>query len=219
MANVTRGELKNRALIISDYENSGFASDSELNVWANDGYKEFYDLILAQNEDHFVLGPVARDLPKGETTIALSSLPSFYRLKGLDIKLDDDRFSPVPTFSFGDRNKKASADKTSYRIVGANIVLAPALEEDTTFNVWYIPEAPPLNDDNDFFADFNGWGEYVALYIARRIKIKAEEDTSPYDADMSKLVGRIKTLAVRRDDSEVTTIQDVEAWDDEKSVF
>lgn len=221
---VSRGALKTKAISRADYENSGFAKDDDLNEWIDEGYREFYDLLVASTEDHFVEGPISFQGAAGLTAIPVSVMPNFYRLKGIDIATGPGQFVPVPSFNFRDRNQDTYAplhdlwrdragttcSRYSYRLVGSGIRLSPALDDDTNFNLWYIPSAPALTTDASTFDDFNGWAAYVVAYAARMLKVKAEESTAAFDADMARIAARINTISRRRDEGEISTITAVE---------
>lgn len=219
MPTVTRGQIKTRALRLSDYENSSFPQTDELDQWINDGYQEWYDIINRTLEDYFIGDPVAVTIAEGVNEIDLTAvIPDFYRLKGIDFKYDDQRFYNVRSFNFKDRNKYEFSvyhgylgyqQNRLYRLVGNKIRIVPRDFATGDYQIWYIPQVTLFTQDSDSFDDFNGWAEYIVNYVARKIKIKAEESTLPYDQEMAKLVDRIKAMAKIKDTAKVQSVTDV----------
>lgn len=224
MALVSRLQLRTRAISRADYENSGFPKIPEMDEWVQDGYAEFYDLLIAATEDHYTVGPITHQASAGDVTIPITVMPEFYRLKGIDIGEGAEQFVPVPSFNFRDRNKdrlaplndlwrdrgRSSCTRYSYRLMGNAIRLTPKLEEDNTFRLWYIPAAPPLTTDASTFDDHNGWAAYVVAFAARNLLTKAQEPVAHLEADMARIARRISTIGGRRDEGEISTITAVE---------
>lgn len=218
MGLITRVNIKDRALTLTDYQNSSFPQDSELNGWVNEGIQEFYDIMTSVLQDYFVEDPHEVTIASGQSEINLTTeLPNFYRLKGIDYKFDSTRYYDLQSFDFKNRNHynysvgevlNSYRRIRVYRILGSKIKLLPADNADGIYRVWYIPLAALLTNDTDTFDDFNGWAEYVVNYVARNLKIKADESTQQFDATMGKLAKRIQSMASNRDLSKIDVVND-----------
>ena len=219
MATITLGQVKTRALQMTDYINSDFASDAELLQWANDGYLQFYDLIANTLEDFNLADPVTTTIASGNTDIDLSSaVTRFYLLKGLDFNYTGNKYHKVLSFNFSERNSYdnnfAETDpyynkRRRYKLYGSKITIVPAETAPGTYKIWYVPEPVLLSDDSDTFENYNGWGDYVVQYVAKRIKIKSEEDFSPFEREMGFLANRIGEIAKNRDTNKIHSVTDV----------
>lgn len=215
-------ELRNDALEISDYKNSGFVTDPQCNIWLNDGAKEFYDLLINADDENVVADPITHTMTNASNVIDLGAIePSFYRLKGLDFQIGN-KFITVSSFNFNKRNALEdkvylSEHRKEYRILGKKIYVMPKLNVSGVYRIWFIPKAPTLSLDTDELDDIHGWDKYVSLYCARLIKIKAEESTQQIDAEMAKIAERINALTLKRDlDNDDcigdVTIKNTEEW-------
>lgn len=220
MATITRGQIKTRALQITDYENSDFASEPELNQWTNDGYLSFFDLLASTLENFYIADPVDVTVSSGSSEIDLSTvLTRFYLLKGLDFNYEGNKYYKVPSFNFADRNiydgtiaegNSRHFDRRRYRLLGNKIKLVPTDTASGNYRIWYVAEPTQLDDDSDSFENYNGWGEFVVQYVAKKIKIKAEEDYRPFEMEMAFLRARISEIAKNRDTNKVESVTDVE---------
>lgn len=79
--------------------------------------------------------------------------------------------------------------------------------------VWYLPNVPYLSSDTDFTPSFYGFEEYPAIYAAIQALAKEESDTTPLQAKLEMLKGRIRIMAAARDIGYPGKITDVSQGD------
>ena len=121
----TLGQLRTLCRERADMENSNFISDSELNSYINSSCAELYDLIVGQHDDYYVTSATLT-ISSGNTV----SLPSdFYKLRGLDYRVDANNYLTVKRFNFASRNLRdrdtsafyGLAPYREYRVLGSTL--------------------------------------------------------------------------------------------------
>jgi len=213
MSIVTLLELRTRARQRADMVNSGFVSDSELNVYINASYAELYDLLVSKHgEDYFV------DSFNITTTnnVETYSLPSdFYKLLGVDLQLDtSSNWVSLKRFEFAERNIPQIwdikfVDFIRYRVFGSSLKLSPVPQSHQNIRVWYIPLPSKLVKDNDTFDGIDGWEEYVVIDVAIKMLTKEESDTSQLLGEKMAMKLRIEQMAEARDEGQPARVQDM----------
>lgn len=220
MALVTKQNVIDRALRLADYENSEFFNIPELENFFKAGYQEFYDLIVDTLEDYFIADPVETTTTNNEVDLA-TVIPDFYRLAGIDRKISSTEFVTLEEFNFRERNFLNSQtdinnyryDKEyKYRLLGNKIKLintGSTVPQSLDLKIWFIPNATIPANLGDTVDGFNGWDEYVMLFMVKRMKIRTEEDYSGVQADLDVFGGRIQKLARKRNRNKTRTITNV----------
>lgn len=214
MATVTLAQLRTRARQRADMENSGFVSDSELNAYVNASYAELYDLLVSKfGEDYFVASP--HSITTTSNTEDYSLPGDFYKLLGVDFKLDSRNWASLKRFEFTERNLFASGVNPyinifRYRILGNSLRLTPMPEANETLRVWYVPLPTTLSSDSDSFSGINGFEEYVVIDAAIKMLNKEESDPSALMAEKAAIKLRIEQMAEARDEGQASTVQDTQ---------
>ena len=127
---ITLSSLRTSVRQRADMEFSQFVTDTELDSYINNSYKELYDLVTSRFEDYYS-SQLLFTVSSGST----QSLPTdFYKLRGIDKMLGGtDNFEPLTKWNFVERGKATRITglglngwvRPQYRIMGGNIVSTP----------------------------------------------------------------------------------------------
>lgn len=218
---VTLAQMKTRARERSDMESSDFVSEDELTGYVNSSLAELYDLLVAAyGEDYFLADPFAIATVNGTSDYALPT--DFYKLKGVDVRINGSNWQSVRPFNFNERNRNqdiswglAGGPDVRYRIMGSNLKLSPVPNGIYSLQLWYVPSAPVLDDDADTFNDVNGFAEYVIVDAAIKMLQKEESDVSVLMAQKMALKKRLEEMSVNRDAGQPESVSDIYAENNE----
>jgi len=215
---ITLGELKTQARERADMEESCFVSDNQLRTFINNSIAELHDILIqAYDGDYRIIEGAETPTVSGQEDYTLPV--DFYKIRGVDIKINNDKFQTIDKFNFNERNRftdRAIWDLTGipnvrYRTLGNNLRFSPAPDQQTTFRIWYIPLATKLVDDSDVFDDINAYSEYVVVDAAIKMFGKEESDTSDLKDTKAGLKRRIEEAANNRDAGDSPSVSDIHA--------
>lgn len=207
---VTLSQLRTRCRERADMENSEFISDSELNSYINGSFAELYDLLVSKFEDYYTTSTTFT-IASGNT----ESLPSdFYKLRGVDFKIDANNWITVRKFNFAERNvlnnslRRVGNRQLQYRIVGSTLYIEPEDNAPGDYKLWYTPIYTPLSSDSDTVDGVNGWEEYIVIDAAIKMLAKEESSTTGLEREKAAMTRRIEAMAQNRDSGEPESITD-----------
>lgn len=217
---ITLGELKTQARDRADMAKSGFVSDSELTTYINSSIAELFDILIqAYSSDYYISTYIFTSVPNQDTY----ALPAdWYKLRGVDAKLNGSDFLTVSSFNFNERNRFKQdgvwnlygVPTIRYRQVGDNIVFEPTPDGAVQIKLWYVPLAVKLVADGDILKDLNQFSEYVVVDTAIKMRVKEETDTTVLETQKAALLKRITDAAQNRDVGESESVSDVYAEND-----
>ena len=217
---VTLLQLRTQARQRSDMETSNFVDDSELNGYINASIAELYDLMVAAYGSEYFLAEHSFSVALSTTDYALPA--DFYKLKGVDIKINNNNWFSVRPFNFNERNRNQDltwglllGPSIRYRIMGDNIKFNPAPDSSYDARLWYVPKSVVLALDADTFNDMNQWAEYVIVDAAIKMMQKEESDVTVLMAQKTALKRRIEEMADNRDAGQPETVSDIYAENNE----
>lgn len=208
-------DLRTRVRYRADMENSEFITNTELNVFINESYKELYDILVSTFEDWYVGDPTEITMTTADAgKKALAS--DFYKMRGVDQQIAGN-WKEVRPFNFNERNRQGLVDKlhgvhstVRYRVVGSDIRFSPTDMAVGTFRYWYTPLATEMTLDTDTMDGVNGWEQYVIVDAARKCLLKEESDTSELERELARLTNRIEVMARNRDAANPQQVEDIE---------
>lgn len=218
---VTLAELRTRAKQRADMERSNFVSDSEWNTYINSSLAELHDLLISAYSEDYQISEYTF------TTVANQSsydLPAdLYKLRGADLKLQNDEYYTLKRFNFNERNRFTQDGLweiyglpfVRYRLVGSKIMFSPVPDRSTEIKLWYHPKAPTLALDTDSYDDVNSFAEYVVVDAAIKALNKEESDVSVLGAQKEALRLRIVEMAQNRDAGEAESVSDIYSENDD----
>lgn len=214
---VTLTQLLNSVRLKADMVGSTFVDDTEITEYVNKSIAELYDLLLTTTygDDYFVSSTTIT-LTGASTYSLASNIPTFYKLKGIDIQ-DGSVWRSLRPFMFSERNRQRNAavdwiDQYRYRLVGGNLQFETNNPPPSgTIKVWYVPAATKLVNGSDTFDGVNAWEEYVVLDAAIKCLLKEESDVSALMRLKQAQLERILAAAPNRDAGEPQRVTDVNA--------
>jgi hypothetical protein len=166
----------------------------------NYGYQQLLEVVI-QSDNGWFYTSSGVTLPSGSNTISLSGMN---KVVGLDYQVSppaNTTWVDVPIVSFLNRNITSpnpySLCPFMYRVFGGNINIVPTPTTSTTWNIWYIPDAPPLNLSTSIQLEPE-WAEYVINKAAIRLlgdEVSMEE-VGNLTAECAVLEEKIKRHAV-----------------------
>ena len=228
MANVTISTLMSRSRDRADMKNNNFVEDAELVTYINAGISELQDILIQEyGEDYYVLSKDFNTVSDVDTYYINDSTQSndlaitdFYKLRGVDAKINGTDYFTIGSFNFNERNLYQSSGSWSllglsnvrYRLVGGTIKFSPKPDGITATKIWYIPQAVQFASSTDtttLWDDLNGYAEYVVTFSAIRMLQKEESDVSILMAQKAELKQRITESAANRDADNPLTVTDI----------
>ena len=226
MADVTIATLMSRSRQRADMENNNFVQDSELVSYINAGLAELHDILVQEyGEDYYVQSKdfttvADTDTYPIESSTSGPNITDFYKLRGIDAKINGADYFTLQPFNFNERNlfqnwgswSLLGITNVRYRLVGSNIIFTPKPDGATAVKIWYIPTAAQFSSSTDTstkWNDINGYAEYVITFAAIRMMQKEESDVSILLNQKAELTKRITDAAANRDADNPLTVTDV----------
>lgn len=213
--NRTLLQLRDSSKDRADMANSRLVSDARWNEYINAAKDELYDLLVSAYGEDYYTASTTFNLVSGTSSYSLPS--DFYKLRGVDFKVDTQNYAPLKKFEFADRNRysygayywRSRCLRYRYRIIGNSIHFTPTPNENTEIKLWYIPISTNLVDDTDELDGFNGWHEFVIIRAAILALRKEESDTSELKADLGEQMERIAKIRHNRNAGQPAKVTDV----------
>ena len=224
MADITEANLVTRVRQRADMEDNYFVSDIEVQTYINAAIAELHDLLIQTYGQDYYVSSNTFTTTAGTDTYALSTSAgaNFYKLRGVDAKLNGSDWFTLRPFSFNERNLRQEGSLSNvlgvanlrYRLVGSNIVFSPVPDANTSVRVWFVPTAQQFTSttpatSTTTFDDINGYAEYVVIDAAMKCLQKEESDVSILYAQKKDMKRRIEEAANNRDAGHPLTISDV----------
>lgn len=217
---ITLAQLKTECRQRADMENSNFVTDSELTNYINNSISELHDILIQAYESDYYIKSSTFSTTDNQDTYALNTIipdQDFYKLRGVDAKLNNQEWFTLQPFQFNERNKRQNfgawkylgISNVRYRLVGSNILFTPTPDSNIECRIWYIPVAVTLSADTDELEDLNNYSEYVIVDAAIKMMQKEESDTTVLQQQKAALKRRIEEAANNRDAGSGETISDV----------
>lgn len=218
---ITVSSLITNARQRANKERSNFVTDSEVLGLVDRAYKELYDLVVTTYQDYYadsydfnVVGGV-KDYPLPD---------NFYKLLGVDMYIDADRFVTLRQFMFQERNKyrfnmitpTIPTQIMQYHILGSDLRFMPSPTSQTQMRLWYVPRAKnltlsgsPASNETNVINGQNGWEDFIITTAAIYILLKEESDVSGLMAMKEEAKQRVMSVGVNRNTAEPERIYDV----------
>jgi len=220
MASITLLQLKTESRQRADMENSQFVKDSELTSYINNSISELHDMLIQAYEADYYVKDVTFQTTSNQESYELSTvLPDndFYKLRGIDAKLNNSEWFTLQPFTFNERNRRQNfgawrylgISNVRYRLVGSTIRFTPTPDDNIDVRIWYIPEAQVLSLDTDVLKDLNNFSEYIIVDAAIKMAQKEESDTTVLERQKALLKRRIEEAANNRDAGHGDSVSDV----------
>lgn len=188
---VTLAQLKQRAKVRADMENSNFVETSvDLVALINASGAWFYDLLIPAAPEYFLQSATLTPDP----TTGIASLPAdFYKCLGVDLVLGPSERVSLDPYEFAERNTYVGGSIGSQEI-----------------ELFYAPPWTDLVDDDDTVDGYNGWDEFIVVDVARKMLGKEESDTTELVGERQELIKRVEAQAATRNVGSSKRWQDVQ---------
>ena len=234
MAAITEAKLVARVRQRADMESSLFVSDLEVQTYINAAISELHDILVQTYGQDYYVSSSTFNTVAGTDSYPINSSTSgpnisdFYKLRGIDAKLNGSDYFTLRPFNFNERNLYQNWGTWSllgltnirYRMVGGNIVFSPKPAGATEVRVWYIPTAQQFDSatpatSTTTFADINGYAEFVVIDAAIKCLQKEESDVSTLIGQKAQMKRRIEEAADNRDAGHPLSVSDIYVANDE----
>ena len=230
MAAITESALVARVRQRADMEENYFVSDLEVQTYINVGLSELHDLLIQTYGQDYYISSKTVTTTSGIDTYPINDSTSsydiaatdFYKLRGIDAKLNGNIWSTLIPFNFNERNLNQQGSitnvwgltNTRYRLVGEDLVFTPSPNSSIDIKVWYIPTAQQFSSvtpatSTTTFDDINGYAEYVIIDAAIKCLQKEESDVQVLLAQKTAMKRRIEVAASNRDAGSPLSVSDV----------
>lgn len=230
MAAITESALVARVRQRADMEENYFVSDLEVQTYINVGLSELHDLLIQTYGQDYYISSASFTTTSGIDTYPINDSTSaydiaatdFYKLRGVDAKLNSDVWFTIIPFNFNERNINQQGSitnvwglaNTRYRLVGGNLVFTPSPNSSMDVKIWYIPTAQQFSSvtpatSTTTFDDINGYAEYVIIDAAIKCLQKEESDVQVLLAQKAAMKRRIEEAANNRDAGSPLSVSDV----------
>lgn len=214
-------QLRTQSRERADMTNSTFISDSELNSYINSSISELHDIMIQSYGSDYFIDTYEFSTVSGTAEYALPS--DFYKLRGVDIKLNGQDWFAIKPFNFNERNRFEGFGAWSllgianvrYRLIGNNIRFTPEPTGVVDVKLWYIPLPTELSSDSDTFDQYNGYQEYIIVDAAIKMLQKEDSDVSVLLTQKTALKRRIEEASQNRDAGSPESVSDVYADNDD----
>ena len=191
--NVTLANLRTLARLEADFVNSQFFSDSDVNLLINRSADQFYNLVVASDEDYY----------RSSSTISLVSGTDSYTLPADFFKVARVRaqIGSSPNF-YEEILRFNDSERDYYSISAATIPTMTVLLE-------YIPARADLVNDSDTMDFINGFDELVITDAAIKMKDREESDTNVLMTRKNELINQLEATIKDRDMANPSVTTDV----------
>ena len=205
MATIREHALVSRVRQRADMENNFFISDLEIQTYLNAGLCELHDILIqTYGQDYYIKSTEWNTTAGTDTYLIFNLANDFYKLRGIDCKLNGQEWFTLRPFNFNERNLYQNWAQWSvlglsnirYRMVGGNFVFTPVPNAVTAMRIWYIPTAQQFESaapgtSTAIFDDINGYAEYVVIDAAIKCLQKEESDVQVLMAQKLAMKKRI----------------------------
>lgn len=210
-------ELRTQARQMADMEDNEFVSNSELNNYINFAISELHDILVESYGSEYFLSSTTGTTAPDTADYALPS--DFYKLRGVDVKLNGNDWYNIRPFNFNERNRYEDFGSWSlmgitnirYRVMGNNIKFTPIPDSALEYRIWYIPVATKLTSDSDTLDDINQYSDFVIITAAMKMLSKEESDVSVLMSERNRIEAKLRDSAQNRDASQPESISDIHA--------
>jgi len=190
---VTVQQIIDRARIHADQRGSGFIRDSECLSLMNEVYPELYDVLVGSYENYFAASAEITLAP----STSLYNLPAnFYKVIGLDYKVNNDSYVTLYKFNENERNSA---------LTSANSIPSG------TVRIRYVPAPQVFTSVTNTFDGVAGWDRLLSLLLAIDMADAEETDSSPLYRKYQRTLQRITEMAAPRDAGSPSTVTDIYA--------
>jgi hypothetical protein len=204
---------------LADMENAtDFVSTTFIKDLVNQSLAELIDLLRSHFGQEYHRKSHALSIVSGTRSYPLPS--DFLALLYAEMELstsDTRRIHPYTIHTASHARTLHGLDPIFYRIgergsSNARMIdFLPSPTASHTINIYYIPTAPQLVNDDDTFDAVNGWEDYIVWDVVAALLAKEESDMSYAIGKRESIKRRIESLAGATDQGSPEVIGDVQS--------
>jgi hypothetical protein len=188
---VAVSDIIENARSYADMGGSDFVSDLEAVAFVYAAYREYWNLVIARNQDYILTtsDPIAFVPNQVDYTLP----DNFRNIRGVDVSQNSDisptsRWFDIEPFNFSERNLYKNNQIYFYTVFGNNIhysvrnntlTFQPYPSNMNYFRYHYTPRPPVLTSDTSVTLEgYANFDDYISLLVAERMRAKEESDIS-----------------------------------------
>lgn len=207
--NVSLSTLRFGARVLSDTVNDTHISDTELDLWINQGVREWESKLRQAFGQMFNASSTTFSVSSGTALYSLSAITggTFGNFLGVDRQVQGE-YVPMHRYTWQKRNENDGVER--YALVGSHLRFQPAPSGTETRQLWW--RSPPVSltaaaQEWDFQVERGD--EYVQACAAEKALIKQESDTSGVIRLKGEILAELMVNAENRDAAEPLSVQEV----------
>lgn len=186
----TLAQLRTLVRQRADQVNGTAVTDSELTSWINQSATHLWDMLVGARGCAYYENNANTSTATIDSSTSTMSLPAtFYKVSRLVAVVNGREYL---LDSYSNSEVDGSQPPTQSHSV----------------KLYYVPSFTDLSNDSDTFDGINGWEEWVVVDVARKVKIKFEEDFTPLLHELAELNARINRLKTPRDNRSAYRVAD-----------
>lgn len=203
---ITLANLRTGIRRRGDWENSTAITDPVLDDVINSAIAEVWDVLIDRWADYYI---TRSNLTATAGVEAITLPTTFYKLRKVEllwsgtVDTPQARYVNVPPVDLKAAHLPTYGSRAyRYRIAGASLYLSPFPPQAETMRLWFIPYATVLTADGDTFDGINGYEELAMAVAHRRLLVREDLPTNEVDAEVARLIARVRSDADSRDAAE-----------------
>lgn len=209
MPNVSLSTLRFGARVLSDTVNDGHITDDELDLWLNQGVREWEGFLRKAYGEFYNVSSTTFSVSTGTALYSLSAITggTFGNLLGVDRQVQGS-YVPMKRYTWQKRQEQDGVER--YALIGSNLRFQPPPTGTETRQLWWRPAATSLTTPAQPWQFHVERGdEYVQACAAEKACIKQETDPSPIIRLKNEIRAEVMADANVRDAGEPMTVQSV----------
>lgn len=218
---VKLSDIRTRIRRLADMENAtDFASNAFINDLINHSIQDLIDLLRSHFGHEYHRKKYTFTTASGTRTYLLPS--DFLALLWMEVEFSNNRSAMLRPYNIHDAARMRSIywpnpiyyrmgerDSTGNRLVD----FIPTPSSAYTINLYYLPVAKQLVNDDDRLDTVHGWDDYIVWDVVAQLLAKEESDPTFALQQRADVVKRIESLAGATDQGHPDRVGDVQTDD------
>lgn len=214
----TRADIRNTARLYADMAATDFVTSDQANDLINQGLGALWDFLadadplrlMQTTTVNSTQGTLEYALPSDfHSAIAVDYMSNGTRIEAKPFSFKERVFGTPSTYHAGYRVPARWAIHRSGSTGGDGRLVFDPDPGTATWELHYVFAAPAFADDVTAFDFVNGWDEWVALWVAARMKLKEQQPIAEMLALQQPIENNIKNMARKRNAGHARQVQDV----------
>lgn len=214
MPNVSLSTLRFGARVLSDTVNDGHITDGELDLWLNQGVREWDKFLEETQGELYNVSSTTFAVNVTTQSYSLSTLTggTFGKLLGVERPING-QYVPMKAYTWAKRHERDGVER--YALVGANLRFQPTPAAAETRQLWW--RSPPVSltsatQEWDF--QVARGDEFVQACAAIKACVKQQTGAGELEALKQQIRADVTAASKNRDAGEPLKVQEVRDDDD-----